>query len=222
MALHRCNDIGNMVTFNGNLQKLHPRSRPLLQSPGTRKIVSQLCHKARNPFSSNFPPWNDFTAPCTFAGALPSVRESPFMPLKCGSTSFYCLFAGTVAKPIIQPARRRSWKNAKSWNNESRSKGISKREVVPFIVAQTSNCQGVKTLGARKVYWIARTSERIHRVASIGPFICLFVYTSERRWTNLPCFTAFCTLLNHCTWGSQSLFFELKLSNRSKVSFETH
>ena len=59
------------------------------------------------------------------------------------STSCYRLFAGTSAKPIIRLARRR-WKNVGAGDNGSRSKGISKREVIPFIVAQTSNCQRVE------------------------------------------------------------------------------
>lgn len=64
-------------------------------------------------------------------------------------------FPGTGAKPIIRLARRQWWKNASAEGTKrgvDRSKGISKREVIPFIAARTSNRWGDKMVkGANRV-----------------------------------------------------------------------
>lgn len=89
----------------------------------------------------------------TCFSALVLTRRA-FLPNENGSTSFSYLFTGTVAKSIIWEARRHSSKNATLSSplvlppprtTGSCLKGISKRQVVSFIVAQTSNCQRLRT-----------------------------------------------------------------------------
>lgn len=145
------------------------------------------------------------------------------MSVEYGSTSCYRLFLGTGAKPIIRLARRQ-WKNVDAGNNGSRSEGISKREVIPFIVVQTSNCQRVEQLRVRiqpcRIGYIVRLFEKANSV-TLGRclFICLFAYTFDQTKTNLF-FRLFVILLFFSLYSFPLfLFFFLLLLLLFRASF---
>lgn len=93
-------------------------------------------------------------------------------------------FPGTGAKPIIRLARRQWWKNASAEGTKrgvDRSKGISKREVIPFIAARTSNRWGDKMVkGANRVVSsvLSEFLKGTFLRAPLFSLICLFVPNS--------------------------------------------